>query len=138
MQFGGCTWATSEFEPVSIDDFFLKNNCKHEMNGFKQALVELNNKLDKNEFLTAAYGCYPPVITFIGSVHTSDNLDKQIESLKNNAWYRHAIKIAIKTDTTSDSLLFEKITGNIETVFEISQLDSIRIIYKRLFDHFVS
>lgn len=108
------------------------------MNGFKQALVELNNKLDKNGFLTADYECYPPVITFIGSGHTSDNLDKQIESKKNNVWDRHAIKIAIKTDTTSDSLLFEKITGNIETVFDISQLDSIRIIYKRLFDDFVS
>ena len=48
------------------------------------------------------------------------------------------LKLTIKTDTTSDSLLFEKITGNIETVFDISQLDSIRIIYKRLFDDFVS
>ena len=109
------------------------------MNGFKQALVELNNKLDKNEI----FNCSLWLLSTSDYVHwkctiLANNLDKQIESLKNNAWYRHAIKIAIKTDTTSDSLLFEKITGNIETVFDISQLDSIRIIYKRLFDDFVS
>lgn len=132
LQYGGCNWITSDTKSIDIDDFFLNDYAQHDMKGIKNALTELNLKLDKKEFLKSNVGSFVPVIIFIGSGHTNENIDKEIRELKDNNWYKHAIKLAIITDSESDIKLYERIIGNAETIFTINNSDAYLKIFNRL------
>lgn len=138
LQYGGCNWITSDSKPIDIDDFFLNDRTQHDMKGIKNALTELNSKLDKKEFLKSNVGSYVPVITFIGSGHTNENIDKEIKELKDNNWYKHAIKLAVMTDLESDIKLYEYIIGNAESVFTIDNSDEYLKLFNRIFFDYMS
>ena len=138
LQYGGCNWITSDIKPIDIDEFFLNDYAQHDMKGIKIALKELNSKLDKKEFLKSNVGSHVPVITFIGSGHTNENIDKEIKELKDNNWYKHAIKLAVMTDLESDIKLYEYIIGNAESVFTIDNSDEYLKLFNRIFFDYMS
>ena len=139
LQFGGCKWVTSEEEPVSLEDFFLKQREQCDMEGFGQALIELDTKLSRTGFLKADYGCYTPVIIFIGSGYVAEDIDREIERINSNNWFKHAIKIAVRTNMNADIDLFTKLTGNIETILDIDDRNILKMIAKCIsYDDFVS
>lgn len=136
LQYGGCNWITSDTKPIDIDDFFLNDRTQHDMKGIKNALTELNSKLNKKAFLKSNVGSYAPIIVFIGSGHTNENIDNEIKELRYNNWYKHAIKFAIITDSESDIKLYERIIGNAETVFTTNNSDAYLKIFNRIsFDY---
>ena len=65
------------------------------MKGIKNALTELNSKLNKKEFLKSNVGSYAPIIVFIWNGHTNEDIDNEIKELRYNNWYKHAIKLAM-------------------------------------------
>lgn len=132
LQFGGCSWTMDETGPVNIEDYFLNEYPKHDMLGIESALLELNKRLNRNEFMNSINGSYPPIIVFIGSGEVKHNVREEIAVLKKNVWFNHAIKIAIKTDVTARSELFEQITGNPEAIFDITDMKSIKAIFRHL------
>lgn len=138
LQYGGCTWVTSTDELIDINEFYLKDYSEHDMKGIREALSELNRKLEREALLKSVSGIYAPIIIFIGSGHTNENIDKEISELYNNKWYKHATKFAIMTDIKSSTKLFQKLTGNIEAVFDITQFDMLRIAFQKLLFDYMS
>lgn len=138
LQYGGCSWVTSENEPINVEEFFLSDYSEHDMKGFGQALLELNQKLDRNGFMKTGVVWHPPIIIFIGSGHTNENIDKEISELNNNNWYKHSIKIGVMTDIQSNTTLFERLTGNIETVFNITDMNTLHTLLDRIFFDYMS
>lgn len=138
LQYGGCSWVTSENEPINVEEFFLSDYSEHDMKGLGQALSELNQKLDRKGFMKTGVVWHPPIIIFIGSGHTNENLDKEIYELKNNNWYKHSIKIGVMTDIQSNTTLFERLTGNVEAVFNITEMKTLHTLLNRIFFDYTS
>lgn len=137
LQYGGCNWITSD-KPIDIEDFYLNDYTQHDMKGIKNALIKLNSKLDGKEFLKSKTGSDVPIIIYFGSGYTSENIDREIIELHNNVWYKHAIKLAVKTDPKSDTKLYDSIVGNAETVFDINHVDDFLNFFNRLFFDYTS
>ena len=139
LQFGACSWITSEVGPVSIDEIDVIDMPKSGMKGLKNALQNLDQKLSRNAFLNSQYGIYTPVIIFIGSGNSAEDIESEIACIRQNNWFKHALKLAVKTDVHASNEVFNKITGNPETVISIDSISSVDMLC-RMFarDSFVS
>ena len=80
------------------------------------ALLELDKKLSRNEFLASQTGAYAPVIILISDGGPTDNWEKGLAQIKNNNWFKHAIKIAIDIESSADKNVLEAFTGNSEAI----------------------
>ena len=139
LQFGASGWITSEEGPISIDELDMIDMPKSGMKGLRDALQNLDHKLSRNEFLNSTYGMYTPVIIFIGSGNSAEDIETEIACINQNNWYKHALKLAVKTDVQASNEVFNKITGNPETVISIDNISSFDMLC-RMFarDSFVS
>jgi len=117
MQFSsGCSWITPSSGPVSLDDWNWQDLYADGITDFGAALIELDKKLSRKEFLQSQTGAYAPVILLFSDGGPTDNWEKGLNQLKNNNWFKHAIKIAIDIESGSDRGVLEKFTGNSEAI----------------------
>lgn len=119
MQFSsGCSWITSNVEPVDLE---MWQWCDLQAGGITDlgaALIELDSKLSRNEFLKSQTGAYAPVILLFSDGGPTDNWKKGLEQLKKNNWFKHAVKIAIDIDSGSDRSVLEAFTGHPEAILD--------------------
>ena len=126
MQFSsGCSWVTPASGPVSLDDIIWNDLQAGGMTEFGGALTELDKKLSRNEFLNSQTGAYAPVILLLSDGGPTDNWEKSLDDLKQNNWFKHAIKIAIDIESGSDRSVLAKFTGNSEAILDAN--DSARL-----------
>lgn len=119
MQFSsGCSWVTPASGPVSLDDIIWNDLQAGGMTEFGGALTELDKKLSRNEFLNSQTGAYAPVILLLSDGGPTDNWEKSLDDLKQNNWFKHAIKIAIDIESGSDRSVLAKFTGNSEAILD--------------------
>lgn len=119
MQFSsGCSWVTPTSGPVSLDDIIWNDLQAGGMTEFGGALTELDKKLSRNEFLNSQTGAYAPVILLLSDGGPTDNWEKSLDNLKQNNWFKHAIKIAIDIESGSDRTVLAKFTGNSEAILD--------------------
>jgi len=133
LQFASeATWVTPENELVYIDDFYWNNLGVAGTTNLKSALDELFNKLSRSEFLDNEVGYKLPVIIFMSDGEPDD--DSYELSLKklttDNNWFKYATKIAIAIDDECDIDVLEKITGNKESVIQVSNMESLKKLIK--------
>lgn len=117
LQFSsGCYWITGAAKTVSLDDLVWNDLQAGGITDFGAALLELDKKLSRNEFLASQTGAYAPVIILISDGGPTDNWEKGLAQIKKNNWFKHAIKIAIDIESGADKNVLEAFTGNIEAV----------------------
>lgn len=117
LQFSsGCYWITGATKTVSLDDLVWNDLQAGGITDFGAALLELDKKLSRNEFLASQTGAYAPVIILISDGGPTDNWEKGLAQIKKNNWFKHAIKIAIDIESGADKNVLEAFTGNIEAV----------------------
>ena len=112
----GCGWVTPLTGPVALDDLIWNDLKAEGITDFGAALLELDRKLSRSEFLASQTGAYAPVIILISDGGPTDNWKKGLEQVKKNNWFKHAIKIAIDIQSGSDRDVLEAFTGNSEAV----------------------
>lgn len=119
MQFSsGCTWITPEAGPVDLETWQWDDLTAGGITDFGAALLELDKRLSRNEYLKSQTGAYAPVILLFSDGGPTDNWKKGLEKLRNNNWFKHAIKIAIDIDSGSEKSVLEEFTGHPEAILD--------------------
>ena len=123
MQFSsGCSWITPASGPVGLDDIIWNDLQAGGMTEFGGALTELDKKLSRNEFLNSQTGAYAPVILLLSDGGPTDNWEKALDNLKQNNWFKHAIKIA----SGSDKSVLAQFTGNSEAILDAKDTATLK------------
>lgn len=121
LQFSsGCSWITPASGPVGLDDIIWNDLQAGGMTEFGGALLELDKKLSRNEYLQSQTGAYAPVILLLSDGGPTDNWEVGLNKIKENNWFKHAIKIAIdiQIDGGSDRSVLAQFTGNPEAIID--------------------
>ena len=134
MQFSsGCSWVTPASGPVGLEDIIWNDLQAGGMTEFGSALYELDKKLSRNEYLKSQTGQYAPVILLLSDGSPTDNWEAALDQIKQNNWFKHAMKIAIDIESGSDRSVLAQFTGNPEAILDAKDTATLK---KML--HFVS
>ena len=119
LQFSsGCSWVTPASGPIRLDDIIWNDLQAGGMTDFGEALLELDKKLSRSEFLNSQTGAYAPVILLLSDGAPTDNWEIALAKIKENNWFKHSIKIAIDIESGSDRSVLAEFTGNTEAILD--------------------
>lgn len=127
LQFSsGCSWVTPASGPVGLDDIIWNDLQAGGMTDFGGALLELNKKLSRNEYLKSQTGAYAPVILLLSDGGPTDDWEDGLNKIKQNNWFKHAIKIAIDIEGGSDRTVLAAFTGNSEAILDAKDTTTLK------------
>ncbi len=127
LQFSsGCSWVTPASGPVGLDDIIWNDLQATGMTEFGGALIELDKKLSRNEYLNSQTGAYAPVILLLSDGGPTDNWETALNQIKQNNWFKHAIKIAIDIESGSDRAVLAQFTGNPEAILDAKDTATLK------------
>lgn len=127
LQFSsGCSWVTPASGPLGIDDIIWNDLQAGGMTEFGGALLELDKKLSRNEYLNSQTGAYAPVILLLSDGGPTDNWEVGLNKIKENNWFKHAIKIAIDIESGSDRSVLAQFTGNQEAILDAKDTATLK------------
>jgi uncharacterized protein YegL len=121
----GCRWQ-SPAGPVSVDNFFWSNLSAEGGTDMGAAFRELNDKLSRNSFLKAPSASVAPVILLLSDGQPGDDYQSALAVLKNNNWYKSAVKVAIAIGNDADQDVLAEFTGTTETVIAVYTPEVLR------------
>ena len=93
------------------------------------AFTELNEKLSKNGFMdrgSASSGFYAPVIILLSDGGPTDDYLSALKVLKQNKWYKSALKIAIAIGEDANRDVLKKAIGNVELLFSVNDTGNLK------------
>lgn len=115
MEFSsGCRWITPI--PEDAESFVWKDLNPAGLTDFGAACLQLNEKLSKSEFMSDAVGSFAPAIFLMSDGEPTDAYTSGLAKLKENNWFKHAIKVAIAIGNDANQSVLKEFTGNQETV----------------------
>lgn len=127
LQFSsGCSWVTPVSGPVGLDDIIWNDLQAGGMTEFGGALLELDKKLSRNAYLQSQTGAYAPVILLLSDGGPTDNWEAGLKRIKENNWFKHAIKIAIDIESGSDRSVLAQFTGNPEAILDAKDTATLK------------
>lgn len=133
MQFSsGCSWITPASGPIGIGDVVWTDLHSNGLTDLGAACSELNKKLSRNEFLKSQTGAYAPVILLFSDGGPTDNWENGLAKLKQNNWYKHAIKIAIAIGDDADKDVLAKFTGTSESVITVHDKHTLKVLIRKV------
>lgn len=133
MQFAsGCSWITPQSGPIGIGDVIWNDLKAAGLTDLGAACLELDKKLSRNEFLQSQTGAYAPVILLFSDGAPTDDWEKGLTQLKENNWFKHAIKIAIAIGEDADKDVLAKFTGTPESVITVHDKKTLKILIKKV------
>ena len=117
-------------QPIDSEDFVWNDLQVGGLTSLGGALNELNSKLSKEQFLQEATGSYAPVIILLSDGGPTDDYKRGLDNIKQNNWFKHAIKIAIAIGNDADKNVLSEFTGNNEAVIEVHNKSALKAIIK--------
>ena len=127
LQFSnGCSWITPDNGPVNLENIVWRDLNANGMTEFGCALNELNSKLSKDGFMRSSTSAYAPVILLLSDGEPTDDWEVSLEKLKQNLWFKHAIKIAIDIENSSDRSVLAKFTGTPEAILDAKDTNALK------------
>ena len=127
LQFSsGCSWITPASGPIGLDDIIWNDLQAGGMTEFGGALAELDKKLSRSEYLNSQTGAYAPVILLLSDGGPTDNWESDLARIKQNNWFKHAIKIAIDIESGSDRSVLAQFTGNPEAILDAKDTATLK------------
>ena len=121
-------WITSN--PVSLNDYNYKDIQAGGAASMGAAFVELNSKLNENAFLSSEIGNLAPAIILLSDTTPTDDYRKGLDVLKQNKWYKSAIKVGFAISREAEKDILEDFTGNKELVIEVENNFQLKNIIK--------
>lgn len=128
----GTEWLTPS-GPIEVENFVWNDLNAGGVTDFGEACRELNKKLKKEEFMESATGSYAPAIVLLSDGGPTDEYVTGLNELKQNNWFKKAIKAAIAIGSDADKSVLQEFTGASEAVLEAKNKKELRKII-----HFVS
>ena len=121
MQFSsGFEWITPQNGPADLEQLTnWRDLTAQGLTDLGAALTELDKRLSRSEFLSSQTGAYAPVIILLSDGAPTDDWKGALTRIKQNNWFKHAIKIAIDIESGSDRDVLTEFTGNSEAKINI-------------------
>jgi uncharacterized protein YegL len=90
------------------------------------ACEKLNEKLSRNAFMSDVTGSFAPAIFLMSDGEPTDNYQSGLNKLKNNNWFKKAIKIAVAIGNDANKRVLEDFAGNSESVLIVHDPESLK------------
>ena len=133
MQFSsGCSWITPKSGPIGIGDVIWNDLSANGLTDLGAACKELDRKLSRNEYLNSHTGAYAPVILLFSDGGPTDDWEKELRALKQNNWFKHAIKIAIAIGSDADKTVLAEFTGTSESVITVKDKHTLKALIRKV------
>lgn len=133
MQFSsGCKWVTPMSGPIAIGDVIWNQLNAGGLTDLGAACLELDAKLSRTGFLKSQTGAYAPVILLFSDGGPTDNWEKGLTKLKENNWFKHAIKIAIAIGDDADINVLGQFTGTSESVIRVNDKHTLKALIRKV------
>ena len=124
----GCEWMYDE--PKDASEFKWNDLTVEGLTDLGDACRELSSKLSRHSFLKSTTGAFAPVIILLTDGEPTDDYMGGIGKLRENKWFKHAIKIAIAIGNDANKDVLKEFTGNVESVIEVHNIDALKKIIR--------
>jgi uncharacterized protein YegL len=114
----GAKWLTPN-GPVDANDYNWNNLDAAGTTDLGAAYRALNEKLSTKAFMAEATGSFAPALFLLSDGEPTDNWQPELDKLKQNNWFKAAIKVALAIGDSADKDVLKAFTGSIETVMEV-------------------
>lgn len=105
--------------PIEAENFRWTDIDPDGMTAFGEACIKLNEKLSRNEFMSDATGAFAPAIFLLSDGEPTDEYEYGLDKLKNNNWFKKAIKVAISIGDEANKDVLAEFTGTSEAVISV-------------------
>lgn len=120
----GCRWITPS--PIEAENFTWNYLDASGVTDLGEACVKLNEKLSRNEFMNDVVGSFAPAIFLLSDGAPTDDYTKGLSKLKENNWFKKAIKVAVAIGDDADVSVLEEFTGNSESVLTVHTPEALK------------
>jgi uncharacterized protein YegL len=114
----GVKWLTVN-GPVDVNSYNWTNIDAAGTTDFGAACKALNEKLSTKAFMAEATGSFAPALFLLSDGEPTDDWQKGLDVLKQNNWFKAAVKVAIAIGDGADKDVLKAFTCSIETVLEV-------------------
>jgi len=120
----GADWC--EEKPVSAENFRWEFLDANGLTDLGCACEKLNEKLSRKEFMSDATGSFAPAIFLLSDGAPTDNYRHGLDKLKQNNWFKKAIKVAVAIGEDANLKVLEEFTGNVESVITVHSPEALK------------
>lgn len=118
-------------EPKLLEDFIWQDAVASGLTSLGAACRELENKLSRTHgFMTSGSGSYAPVIILLSDGAATDDYVTGLKKLKENNWFKAAIKVAIAIGNDAVIEELTNFTGTSEAVFRVHNIEALKQIIR--------
>ena len=125
----GATWITKN-GPIEADQFRWNYLEAAGVTDFGAACKTLNEKLSTKAFMQEATGSFAPAIFLLSDGDPTDDWQKQLSELKQNNWFKAAVKVAIAIGEDANKDVLKEFTGSMEAVLEVHNAAMLKKMIK--------
>ena len=119
----GARWMCDS--PVAAEDFRWTFLDAEGLTDLGEACYQLNSKLSRNAFMSDATGSFAPAIFLLSDGEPTDDYQHGLQKLKENNWFKKAIKVAIAIGDDANKDVLKDFTGNIEAVITVHSPEAL-------------
>lgn len=120
----GAKWIDSA--PVAAENFRWNYLDANGVTDLGEACRQLNEKLSRNAFMSDATGSFAPAIFLMSDGEPTDNYKRGLDILKQNNWFKKAIKVAIAIGEDANQQVLADFTGNVEAVITVHSPEALK------------
>jgi len=125
----GVRWITSN-GPVEADQFRWNYLNAEGVTDFGAACKALNDKLSTKAFMQEATGSFAPAIFLLSDGEPTDTWARELAALKQNNWFKAAVKVAIAIGDDANKDVLKEFTGTMEAVLESHNAATLKKMIK--------
>ena len=125
----GARWITSN-GPVEADQFRWNYLDAEGVTDFGAACKTLNEKLSTRAFMQEATGSFAPAIFLLSDGEPNDDWESALATLKQNNWFKAAVKVAIAIGDDANKDVLKEFTGTMEAVLETHSAEMLKKMIK--------
>jgi len=120
----GCSWLHPA--PVSVENFQWNNLSADGVTDFGEACKELSDKMSKEKYLSAPSASVAPALILMSDGEPTDDYKNGLSVLKQNNWYKYAIKVAAAIGNDANFDVLKEFTGNSESVITVHTPEALK------------
>lgn len=120
----GAFWITPQ--PVNCNDFEWNYLSAAGFTSFGDMCCKLNEKLSRNEFMNDVMGSFAPAIFLISDGEPTDNYKEALNNLRQNNWFKKAVKAAVAIGDDANLSVLAEFTGSQESVITVCTPETMR------------
>jgi len=118
-------------EPKLAEDFIWQDAIAEGLTSLGCACQELAAKLSRSGgFMQSASGSFAPAIILLSDGGPTDDFNSGLKKLKDNNWFKAAIKIAIAIGDDADKDILKQFTGSSESVITVHNIEALKQIIR--------